>query len=854
MIPLKLTLHNFLSYRQPPPLDFAGLHIACLCGANGHGKSALLDGITWALWGQARGSLQDEVIAAGADECRVELEFAARNQRYRVTRLRRRGRNAVLELALLDAAAPRPLTGNVMRETQQLITQTVGMDYETFVNSALLVQGRAGEFTNRTPGQRKEVLGKILGLEEYDRLQTRARRQADDARTAQQAAESTRDRLRQDLERLGDPARELTAVESQLQQSLDAWTAQREQTAGLRRRLEALRQWQEQQEETRHRLLRLSQELEQLIADEQAAGEIVAAHRQLTAQAGEIRRGAAQLAAARAQFAQLEEQREQFDALEQERAALRRDLEVRQARQEAEAAALQARLDGVLKPTAAARPGLESELATLLAGAGLLEQQETEIAAGRRRMDTLAGEIGQSESAIQRCTAEGLELRRKLDLLQSPAAGDALCPLCQTPLDDDGCHRLVQTYQQEIAAKRSELRQLTARRQQLDAARQQLATAIPQQERALHRQRTQREVRRRELESRIAEAQQAAEEAEQTAAQLQSLRETLASGAFAAATAARLQETETQLRQLGYDDAARRQTYQQTQELAAFALREARLQQAEAQLPAAQDDLSRRRELRQQREAEAARLEQSLTQSPEPDASIHHLAGELAEAERRESAAQAQSEELQGRRGYLQGRVEQREQLAAALAAETQRVDEQAAELSVCQELAAALGRQGVQAMLIETVLPRLEDEANALLGRMTDNRMHLKLESQREPAAGRGEPRETLEVLVSDESGARAYEMYSGGEAFRVNLALRIALSRVLAQRMGAPLPTLFIDEGFGTQDAAGRERIMDVISAIAQDFEKVIVITHLEDLKEAFDIRIEVTKDHTGSTFTIT
>ncbi|WP_238314796.1 SbcC/MukB-like Walker B domain-containing protein, partial [Methylobacterium crusticola] len=79
----------------------------------------------------------------------------------------------------------------------------------------------------------------------------------------------------------------------------------------------------------------------------------------------------------------------------------------------------------------------------------------------------------------------------------------------------------------------------------------------------------------------------------------------------------------------------------------------------------------------------------------------------------------------------------------------------------------------------------------------------------------------ETLEIRVSDGLGPRSYEMYSGGEAFRINLALRIGLSKVLAQRMGAPLPTLFIDEGFGTQDAAGRERIMDVISAIQNDFE---------------------------------
>jgi len=153
--------------------------------------------------------------------------------------------------------------------------------------------------------------------------------------------------------------------------------------------------------------------------------------------------------------------------------------------------------------------------------------------------------------------------------------------------------------------------------------------------------------------------------------------------------------------------------------------------------------------------------------------------------------------------------------------------------------------------MLIETVVPQLEQETNILLGRMTDNRMHIKLETQRERRTGQGEPIETLEINVNDELGPRSYEMYSGGEAFRINLALRIALSKVLAQRVGAPLPTLFIDEGFGTQDASGRERMLDVIGSIQDDFEKIIVITHLEDMKDVFPVRIEVQKGPEGSTF---
>ena len=54
MIPLKLRLSNFMCYRDEQTLDFSGIHLACLTGDNGHGKSALLDAITWALWGRAR--------------------------------------------------------------------------------------------------------------------------------------------------------------------------------------------------------------------------------------------------------------------------------------------------------------------------------------------------------------------------------------------------------------------------------------------------------------------------------------------------------------------------------------------------------------------------------------------------------------------------------------------------------------------------------------------------------------------------------------------------------------------------------------------------------------------------------
>ena len=129
----------------------------------------------------------------------------------------------------------------------------------------------------------------------------------------------------------------------------------------------------------------------------------------------------------------------------------------------------------------------------------------------------------------------------------------------------------------------------------------------------------------------------------------------------------------------------------------------------------------------------------------------------------------------------------------------------------------------------------------------MTDNRLTLKLETQRQARAGHAI--ETLDIKISDELGTRPYELYSGGEAFRINFALRIALSKLLARRAGAPLPTLIIDEGFGTQDVAGREKLIESVNAVAEEFQCVLIITHGEELKEVFPARIEAAKGINGS-----
>ena len=125
---------------------------------------------------------------------------------------------------------------------------------------------------------------------------------------------------------------------------------------------------------------------------------------------------------------------------------------------------------------------------------------------------------------------------------------------------------------------------------------------------------------------------------------------------------------------------------------------------------------------------------------------------------------------------------------------------------------------------------------------------MHVALRTQREKKSQEGLA-ETLDVIIADTSGTRNYELYSGGEAFKIDFALRLALSRLLTNRQGAKLQTLIIDEGFGSQDTSGKERLVEVIKSIEGEFELILVVTHMDELKDSFPVQIQVTKDEEGS-----
>ena len=424
--------------------------------------------------------------------------------------------------------------------------------------------------------------------------------------------------------------------------------------------------------------------------------------------------------------------------------------------------------------------------------------KEDELASLRGRLQELAEAIGEAQSTAARYQSEGEQLNEKLHLLQTANPDSAVCPLCLTPLNEDGCQALSDTYQREIQEKRSLYRTNREHLQQLEEDKAKLEAELPRQERDLAQQTSRSREKLARLEAQLEASKVAEDELERSTAHLQSLATMAQAGDFAAEPRNRLSQVEKLLQELAYDEEGYRQTYQLVRELEPYTQLKLRLDQARDQLPEDVAALDRGQEFlrlkRSELESVKGRIEAAETavgELPLVSARLEQESQTIVELEGRQQSALA-------RRGFIEGQVNRLAALHEELDKDSKQLSALQEEHGICQELVGAFGRQGIQAMLIETVVPRLEEETNLLLGRMTDNRMHVKLETQRDRRSGSGDPIETLEVYVSDELGTRSYEMYSGGEAFRVNLALRIALSRVLSQRTGAPLPTLFIDEGF--------------------------------------------------------
>ncbi len=325
-------------------------------------------------------------------------------------------------------------------------------------------------------------------------------------------------------------------------------------------------------------------------------------------------------------------------------------------------------------------------------------------------------------------------------------------------------------------------------------------------------------------------------------AQLDELSQQLANQEYGKEIRDELKALEEKVRQLSYDPAAHQQLKQKLAERISAQEIMRRLEKARNEHDAAQQalqschaSLSAKKDLQASISAELSSWQERLLSLPALEEEIAELEGHLAEW-------RTHRENLNLQTAVLRSRLEQLNDSKDKLNDQAKNWERTRVELDDFQFLAEAFGKKGIQAVIIENAIPELESEANQILSRLSENQMHLALATQHKTKSGGVV--ETLDLLIGDAIGTRSYELFSGGEAFKVNFALRVALSRLLARRAGAKLETLIIDEGFGSQDDASRDRLVQAIGSIKRDFAKILVITHIAEVKELFPAHINISK----------
>jgi exonuclease SbcC len=1002
MIPLQLTLKNFLSYREAT-LDFRGLHTACVCGTNGAGKSSLLEAIAWTIWGKSRAASDDDVIHTGAEYVRVDFQFISSDRIYRIIRSRHRGRSSSLEFQVENGCDFRSITEKNLRTTQEQIIAYLKLDYDTFINSAYLRQGRADEFMLRGPKERKQILADLLKLARYEELADKAKDlskqfkgQAEQLEFSLQPIEeqleqkdfitAQRTHLAKDLAKLqliqerdrekliqlqaGEHQRQswyhqLTLQQTQYQNLIQDCERLNQEQAELRSQIAELEKFLKQEPEISdqyHQFLHLQQEEETLSskfqAYQDARQEKQELEQQLIKQTNElnlqIRRVQTQLESLQQQEQELQqilsrspEIQAGLEQLRYHRQRLKEldDLQhqvapllLRRYTLQTEIERAQARLTAKLEQLRVS----EAQLAEQLAKVPEIRQEALAVDTQIRELEKKqvyqkrVEEKGQERKSIkgklegnQKIFAEQLEeLKDKLQQLEIP---QPICPLCEQGLDEHHRHQVIQktqnqqqgiqeqiwTIQEQIAVCERELQNLRIEYKQLNdelspyASLQQqfgqleaqleatgeINTKLKQvcleigqiefllsstqyaQELQTELQLLNQELQRlnydeqthalvkgevdkwRWAEIKHAKLEDASRrqviinaEKPKLLTQINNLQIQSKQLRTSSESQKQIEQLEQYITELGYERSHHQNLMTSLRQAQPWQLRYQELKQAKQQYPPLQNRLQQLEQLLQAKTATKSATKEQLDNLVAQMEKITDNREEIQDLEQQIQQQQRQIDELLSQQGRLEQSLTQLENLQTQYEENCQQLQEVKKQYKIYQELALAFGKNGIQALMIENILPQLEAETNQILARLTGNQLHVQFLTQKAGRSNTSKKKapkliDTLDILIADARGTRPYETYSGGEAFRINFSIRLALAKLLAQRAGTSLQMLIVDEGFGTQDNEGCDRLIAAINAISSDFACILTVTHMPQFKEAFQHRIEVRKTERGS-----
>ena len=785
----RLQLLNFRQHAETT-IEF-GPGITGIIGPNGAGKTTILEAIGWALYGKpaARGKRETIRFVRAPERApvRVELDFELAGHRYRVVRELTRA-----EVFLDgDTSAIATSTNGVT----ELLQRRLGMSRSEFFNTYFTGQKQLSIMAAMGPVERAQFLSRVLGYEKLRAAQELVR-------TQRKLIVAELTGIRSSMPEAEQVAQALAAAERRVAETRRIADERQREYADCAGRIATVSpRWDTAQQQR--------QEWQNTVAELQITDARIAAltsqGERVGADLSEIVLAAAELDDLRPRTAGLPELTAKLQRLDElYRAEGRRDtLRESVAELETELARLRERRDQLLSAPDEEREAsaaLEAKRAELEEGQVRLEERRTVWVRARQEAQTKRTALLQQHA----------DLKVQLERVQSLGA-DGVCPTCSRVLGDS-FDRVRGHIEEQVEAVTVDGKYFRSRVEQLEETPDEV----------------------KQLEERRRAIMQEAAGLERTLARIQSA----------------VQETATVNRELTIKEQ-----------------RHAQLLQEIAALPGG-FDRERHAALRAEIEAlvplvtRVERLAALCERGPQIQRDYERISTALVGDRTRAQQLQAALDSLQfSEEAFAAVRAEFESAADAAHRAEITRVEADSElrsarealesagraseEFRRMEERAAALGRDrrlheeldrgfsDLRTDLNAQLRPELSELASSFLAELTDGR-YTELELT-----------DSYDVLVLEEGVPKP--VISGGEEDVANLVLRLAISQMIAERAGQAFSLLVLDEVFGSLDELRRHNVVDLLRSLHDRFEQVVLITHIESVRDGLDRVLSVRYDET-------
>jgi exonuclease SbcC len=779
----RLRLVNFRQHENTE-IEF-GPGLTGIIGPNGAGKTTLLEAIAWAMYGMpaARGSRETLRRRGAPPKARVavEVDFSLGAHQYRIVR-------SLNNAELYQDGDPAAIANSIGAVTER-VTRLLGMTREQFFNTYFTGQKQLAVMAAMSAPERAQFLSQVLG---YERL-----------RIGQERLKEKRSSLRARLEglRAGLPdAAELEVDRKQANDRLEA--AGRAEAAAAaaseaaEQRLAAIRPQWEKLQQVREAAIALEAEIK--LADQKAAA--------TSERTTRLEQEAAEAASARQRLDEVRRRLAPLPALREEAQALERQAEAYAARK-----GYQAQLDEVRAHLASiqerisrvpSKPVLEDALERVNAARASLTAATIE---SEERRTVWVRDAQDAKTKRQGLLEQYQELKEQRQRIVK-AGAEGVCPTCARPLGTEYA-KVLDLLDRQIEEVRSNGNYY---KQRIDQLQQEPATLsdIEEHRVALERELSDATAQQGRLHAQANEAGPLREEQKRLLLRVGELEGTIKGLADS------------------YDQGRHEAVVRETRALEPLALQAERFRVVAERTEAIAVELQNARGTAAEMARAIADLKARLGGLGYSETTFKNFRDteQATERARRESelalvrAKGERSAAMEAVEAVVRRQVERDERERAA--AQT------AGDLALHQELDRAL--TDLRDDLNANLRPDLSDLSSRFLSELTHGR-YVELELD-----------EDYSAMVLDDGDPQT--VISGGEQDVANLAFRLAISQMIAELAGQPLSLLILDEIFGSLDESHRSAVTDLLRSLADRFSQVILVTHIESLRDSVDHVVQV------------